>query len=109
MVASRVLARDLSETLGERVTVERAGRFRKAADEITAIMINLGPETFQLEQTKEGLGCSIGVTSGGIRIKSERPDLAQWADRLTTALQKQAATSEASRQALERLLTGGYS
>jgi hypothetical protein len=105
----RVLARDLSETIGERVAVERAGRFGKSANEIVAITINLGSETFQLEQANEGLRCTIGVTSGGIRIKSEHPDVAEWARRLAAALQKQAASSEASRQALERLLIGGSS
>jgi len=103
----RVLARDLSETIGDRITIERAGRFGKSANDVVSITIDLSPETFVLEQTKQGLGCSIGVTSGGIRIKSERPTLARWVERLTDSLQKQAVTSESSRQALERLLTGG--
>jgi len=105
----RVLARDLSETIGDRVIAERAGRFGKSAEEIVAISINLNPETFGIEQTKTGITCSIAVTSGGVKIRTEHPELAQWVKRLTDALQQEATASESSRQALERLLIGGSS
>ena len=105
----RVLAKQLSDTLGDRVSIERPGRFGRAANQVSTITIELQPETFVVGQARNGLECSIAIASGGVTIRTERPDIAQWIERLTMALQRAASASEATRTALEHLLTGGQS
>ena len=53
--------------------------------------------------------CTIGHSSGGIRIRSERVDIDVWLKRLLGALQAEAARSETIRLALENIMIGGTS
>ncbi|HEY5384584.1 MAG TPA: hypothetical protein VIJ56_05055 [Acidimicrobiales bacterium] len=104
----KLLVAQLSDALGDRIVVERAGRFRKS-DEIKSVRITLGDDT--LEATVEGgtVRCSIGHSSGGIRIRSEKVGIDAWLTRLLTILQAEAANSEQTRLALENILIGGPS
>src|ERR1700733_7031808 len=104
----KVLVAQLSEALGGRITVERAGRFRKS-DEIKSVRVTLGDDT--LEASVEGgtVRCSIGHSSGGIRIRSEQVGMDVWLTRLLTTLQSEAAHSDQTRQALENIVIGGQS
>ena len=89
----KLLVAQLSDALGDRITVERAGRFRKS-DEIKSVRIMLGDDT--LEAAVEGgtVRCTIGHSSGGIRIRSEQVGMDVWLTRLLTTLQTEAAHSE---------------
>ena len=104
----KLLVAQLAEVLGDRMTVERAGRFRKSED-VKSVHVVLGDDT--LDATVEGASvrCSIGHSSGGIRIRSEQCDMAQWLTRLLATLQAEAATSEKTRQALEQIVIGDES
>ncbi len=104
----KLLVAQLSEVLGGRITVERAGRFRKS-DEIKSVRVTLGDDT--LEASVEGgtVRCSIGHSSGGIRIRSEQVGMDVWLTRLLTTLQSEAAHSDQTRQALENIVIGGQS
>jgi len=104
----KVLVAQLSDALGDRITVERAGRFRKS-DEIKSVRIMLGDDT--LEAAVEGgtVRCTIGHSSGGIRIRSEQVGMDVWLTRLLTTLQTEAAHSEQTRVALENIVIGGQS
>jgi hypothetical protein len=105
-VMLKLLVSQLAGVLGDRVAVERAGRFRKS-DEIKSMRIALGDDT--LEAVVEGatVRCSIGHSSGGIRIRSEQVGMDVWLTRLLTALQAEAAHSEQTRLALENIVIGG--
>ncbi len=53
--------------------------------------------------------CSIGHSSGGIRIRSEQVGMDAWLTRLLTTLQSEAANSEQTRLALENIVIGDQS
>jgi hypothetical protein len=105
----KLLVSQLSDALGSRIAVERAGgRFRKT-DEIKSVRISLGDDT--LEATVDGgtVRCTIGHSSGGIRIRSEQVGMDVWLTRLLTTLQSEAVNSEQTRLALENIVIGGQS
>jgi hypothetical protein len=102
----KVLVDQLSDALGPRLKVERAGRFRKS-DEIKSLKIAMGDDQFDAEVDGSTLKCTIGRTSGGIRIRSEKVDVDTWLNRLLTVLKAEAANSQAVRLALENMVIGG--
>ena len=104
----KLLVTQLSGVLGDRVVVERAGRFRKS-DDIKSVRIVLGDDTLDAVVEGASVRCSIGHASGGIRIRSERVGMDVWLTRLLTALQSEAAHSEQTRLALENIVIGGQS
>ena len=91
----KLLVSQLSEVLGNRIQVERAGgRFRRS-DEIKSVQIILGDDTLRAEVEGAGVRCTIGHASGGIRIRSEKVGMDAWLARLLTALKAEAAHSQA--------------
>ncbi len=102
----KVLADQLADALGSRLTVERAGRFRKS-EEIKSLSMAMGDDQFDAVVDGGALRCTIGHTSGGIRIRSEKVDVDTWLNRLLTVLQAEAANSQAVRLALEHMVIGG--
>lgn len=103
----KVLVDKLADALGPRLEVKRSGgRFRKPA-EIQSIRITIDDDTFDAEVDGDVLRCTIGHSSGGIRIRSEKVDLDAWLKRLLVVLQSEAAHSQAVRQALETIVIGG--
>jgi hypothetical protein len=102
----KVLVDQLADALGPRLKVERAGRFRKS-DEIKSLKIAMGDDQFDAEVDGNTLKCTIGRTSGGIRIRSEKVDVDTWLNRLLTVLKAEAANSQAVRLALENMVIGG--
>ena len=103
----KVLADQLADALGSRLEVKRAGgRFRKS-DEIRSIRITLADDQFDAEVEESTLRCTIGHSSGGIRIRSEKVDMDSWLARLLAALKDEAAHSQSVRQALEGMVIGG--
>jgi len=53
------------------------------------------------------LRCTIGHSSGGIRIRSEKVDVDVWLARLLAVLKAEAAHSQSVRKALEGIVIGG--
>jgi hypothetical protein len=102
----KLLVSQLAGVLGDRVTVERAGRFRKS-DEIKSVRIALGDDTLEASVEGATVRCSIGHSSGGIRIRSEQVSMDVWLTRLLTTLQSEALHSERTRLALENIVIGG--
>ncbi len=104
----KLLVSQLSDALGDRITVERAGRFRRS-DEIKSVQIALGDDTLEASVKGSSVRCTIGHSSGGIRIRSEQVSMEAWLTRLLTSLQSEAAHSEQTRLALENIMIGGTS
>ncbi len=104
----KLLVSQLSDALGDRITVDRAGRFRKS-DEIKNVRIVLGDDTLEAAVDGGSVRCSVGHSSGGIRIRSEQVSMDAWLTRLLSTLQSEAAHSEQTRQALENIMIGGTS
>lgn len=106
-VLLRVLVKQLSEALGERLAVQRKGGLLKKSDEIRALRITMGEETYEADVERSALSCTIGRVSGGIRIRSEKVGMDEWLKRLLAALKAEAAHSSVARQALENIVIGG--
>ena len=102
----KLLVSQLADVLGDRIVVERAGRFRKS-DEIKSVRITLGDDTLEALVEGASVRCSIGHSSGGIRIRSEQVGMDAWLTRLLATLQSEAAHSEQTRRALENIVIGG--
>ena len=105
----KLLVSQLSEVLGNRIQVERAGGRIRRSDEIKSVQIILGDDTLRAEVEGAGVRCSIGHASGGIRIRSEDVSMDAWLSRLLTTLNDEAAHSEQTRQALEHIVIGDSS
>jgi len=104
-----VLVDQLTDALGPRLSVERAGgRFRKSG-EVKALTITMEDDQFDAVVDGSILRCTIGHSSGGIRIRSEKVDMDSWLNRLLTVLKTEADHSQAVRQALENIVIGGSS
>ena len=105
----KVLVGQLESALGDRLVVERpkSGMFRRSSDEISAVRATIGDDVLEAVVDGARLRCTIGHTSGGIRIRSERVEVAEWIRRLLTALSEEASHSETTRVALERILIEG--
>ena len=102
----KLLVTQLAPVLGDRMVVERAGRLRKS-DEVKSVRIALGSDTFGATVEGASVRCSIGHSSGGIRIRDEQVGMDLWLTRLLSSLQVQAAHSEQTRLALENIVIGG--
>ncbi len=105
----KLLVAQLSEVLGNRISVERSGgRFRKS-DEIKSVQVVLGDDTLRADVDGPTVRCSVGHASGGIRIRSEQVGMDVWLTRLLTTLRNEAAHSEQTRLALENIVIGEQS
>lgn len=104
----KLLVAQLSDALGGRITVERAGRLRRS-DEIKSVRITLGDDTLDAIVDGGSVRCSIGHSSGGIRIRNEQVGMDVWLTRLLSTLQSEAANSEQTRLALENIVIGEQS
>ena len=103
----KVLADRLSDALGPRLEVQKSGgRFRKS-DRPASIRISLDDDQFEAVVDGTSVRCTIGHSSGGIRIRSEKVDVDVWLARLLAVLKAEAAHSQSVRQALEGIVIGG--
>lgn len=103
----KLLCEQLTDTLGNRMRVQRSsGRFKKS-EVITSVQINIASNQFEARIDGSDLRCVIGHFSGGIRIRSESVDVNVWIAKLLEALQGEAVHSESARRALENLVIGG--
>ena len=103
----RVLVKQLSEALGERLSVEREGGLFKKSDKIKAVDVTLGNDGYRAEVNRGQVVATVAHSSGGIRIRSEKVTMDQWVRRLLEALRAEAAHSQTARQALENIVIGG--
>lgn len=104
----KALCAQLSNTLGERLQVARAGGRLHRSDAIAAVHVTLAQDSFDAVIEGSSLRCSVGHSSGGIRIRSETVDTDEWLVRLLGALKAEAVHSESARQALENIVIGGH-
>jgi hypothetical protein len=103
----KALCDELSDTLGERLHIERGGgRFHKS-DAISSVTISIAGSQFEAVVDGAALQCHVGHVSGGIRIRSETVDIDQWILRLLEALKDEATHSDSARRALENIVIGG--
>jgi hypothetical protein len=105
----KLLVNELAPTLGPRLVVERRGSRLRKSDEIKTVQVALGNDMLRAEIDGASVRCTIGHSSGGIRIRSDEVDMGTWLKRLLSALQAEAAQSETTRLALENLMIGGIS
>jgi len=103
----KLLARELADALGPRLVVERPGGFLRRSEEVRAISVDIDNDVLRAEVSGGTVRCTVGHSSGGIRIRSEQVDMATWLKRLLGALQAEAARSETTRLALEHIMIGG--
>ena len=105
----RLLVKQLGDVLGKRLTVEKAGGFLRRSDDIKAVELAMGDDVLRAEVEGSAVRCSIGHSSGGIRIRSEQVGMGEWLKRLLQSLQAEASHSETARRALENIVIGGAS
>jgi len=105
----RVLATTLQESLADRVQVTRGGGglLHKSPDEVKGVAVHLGQDDYDAHLDGHGVRCTIGRTSGGIRIRNEELPVEQWLSRLLGALQQEAVNNQSARTALENVIIGG--
>lgn len=103
----KVLASELSGALGDRLHVERKGGLLHRSDEIKSVRISLADEEFEAQVHDGDVACTVGHSSGGIRIRNEKLEMAEWLRRLLSRLQSEAERSQQARLALEKLVIGG--
>jgi hypothetical protein len=105
----KVLADQLADALGSRLEVKRSGRRFRKSDEIRSIRIAIDDDQFEAEVDGDTLRCTIGHSSGGIRIRSEKVGVDAWLARLLVVLKAEAEHSQSVRRALETIVIGGSS
>ena len=108
-VLLRVLGSNLKESLGERVQVAHGsgGLLRHQSDEVKSITVHLGQDDYEAHVDGGTVRCTIGRSSGGIRIRSEQLPVEQWLVRLLGALQEEAVNNQSARAALQSVIIGG--
>ena len=106
-VLLRVLVDRLADALGARMTVQRSGGLFRKSNEIERITVILGEDQLDAAIVDGRLECTVGRSSGGIRIRSSKVSMDEWVRRLLGALREEAETSQATRLALESIVIGG--
>lgn len=102
----RVLARELSATLGARVEVKYQGGLLRRSAEVRSLAIAGADQSFRAEATNGGISFSIAHFSAGIRLRSENVELPVWLRSLVGALEAEARHDRSAREALEAVLAG---
>jgi hypothetical protein len=102
----RALSTELGDVLGDRLMTERVGKFRKS-NEISALRVTLSGNSYVAEIQRDTVQCSLAHFSGGIKIRTEPMSTDVWLARLLGDLRTEAAKSDATRIALERVVIGG--
>jgi hypothetical protein len=98
------LAAKLEDALPGRVSVERRRTGLLGGKKVRAIAVNTGDRRLELRVDDGPLETTASRLSGGIVLKRETLDTDTWLAALGQALAEEAKRSDATRQALERLL-----
>ena len=103
----KLLVGQLGDVLGSRLVVERAGGRLHKSEEIKSVQVSMGDDDLRADIEGGTVRCTVGHSSGGIRIRSTQVPMDEWLQRLLRGLQAEAAHSEKARLALERIVIGG--
>ena len=108
-VMLRVLGNNLKDSLGDRVQVTRAsgGLLRRQSEEVKAITVHLSQDDYEAHLEGGTVRCTVGRSSGGIRIRNEQVPVEQWLARLLAALKDEAVNNQSARAALQSVIIGG--
>jgi hypothetical protein len=99
------LAAKLEEAVPGRVRVYRWRERLFGPKRVGKIALDAGERRLELTYQGGALEARAAKTSGGIVIKNETIDVEAWVAALSATLAAEAARSDRTRQALERLLT----
>jgi hypothetical protein len=105
----RVLGKTLHDSFGDRVDIARApgGMLHRQSEEVKAITVHLDQDDYQAQLDGHAVQCTVGRSSGGIRIRNENLPIEKWLERLLNALQKEAINNQSARAALQNVIIGG--
>lgn len=105
----RVLGKTLRDAFGDRVEIAHAsaGLLHHQSDDVKSITVHMGPDEFQATLDAHSVRCTVGRTSGGIRIRNESLPVEQWLSRLLAAVQAEAVNNQNARAALQNVIIGG--
>ncbi len=98
------LAVKLEQALPNGVKVDRRGGMLRAK-QVREITVDAGDTRLRLQRDGADVRTSRARLSGGIVLKTEPVDTDEWLAQLARALAEQASRSQATRAALERMLT----
>lgn len=98
------LATKLEEALPGHVRVTRWRSRLFGSKAVGRIVLDLGDQRLELRAKGAAIETSCARLSGGIVLKTERVSIDEWVTAVSEALAAEAARSEATRRALERLL-----
>jgi hypothetical protein len=88
------------------LVIERAGGLLRRSEEIRRVSVHLGDDTLDAAVQGGTLECTVARSSGGIRIRSAKVSMDEWLRQLLGALRDEAASSSATRLALESIVIG---
>lgn len=100
------LAAKLEAAVPGRVRVDRRRSGLRGGKRVRAIALDAGDQRLELELAGGALEARASKLSGGIVLKREPVDPDAWLALLGEVLAAEARRSQATRQALERLLIG---
>jgi hypothetical protein len=105
----RVLGKNLHEVFGDRVEIVHAsgGLLHRPSEEVQSITVHLDADDYEAKLDGHAVVCSVGRSSGGIRIRNEQMKIEQWLYRLLTALQQEAVNNQSALAALQSVIIGG--
>ncbi len=105
-ISLEVLATKLEQSLPGSTRVQRGGGglLRRGPSHVTELKVELGAMRYQLSVVGDRLDCSRERQVGGIAIKREPLDPAEWVAALADDLRSEAERSSSARDALARLL-----
>jgi hypothetical protein len=105
----RVLGKGLQEALGDRVEVVHAsaGVLHRPSEDVKSITVHLDQDDYQASMDGPSVHCTVGRSSGGIRIRTEQLPVEQWLNRLLSALQQEAVNNQSAQAALQKVIIGG--
>jgi hypothetical protein len=98
------LAAKLEEAVPGRVRVERRRTGMFGPKTVRGLSVDLDDRRLELRAHSGGVQTRWAKLSGGIVLKNETVEIDAWLAMLSEALANEASRSEATRQALERLL-----
>jgi hypothetical protein len=99
------LATKLEEAVPGRVRVERRRNGMFGPKTVRSVSVDLGDRRLELRADGGAVQTRCARLSGGIVLKNEALETDAWLATLSDALAAEAGRSEATRKALERLLT----
>jgi len=98
-----LLAAFIESALPNEATVERRGWFGKKT--ISRVVVSLGEFNYMIEDPGRGpLEARRARVVRGVALKTEQLGVPEWIELLSATLDQRASTSQATREALSRLL-----